>query len=162
MRPWWAAGAGVAALVVGGILLASPPGAPQHCAVRWTANHQPLPDPKCTPGAVADTDTAVVCARGYLASRPRPNLATARRKIAAAYEVTEPFQLDHLIARELGGSDEPANLWAQPGRSPNAKDRVENRLRRLVCSGAMTLAAAQREMAVDWTTAGSSPVRGTP
>jgi hypothetical protein len=38
---------------------------------------------------------------------------------------------------------------APSGRSPNAKDTVENR----VCAGALALADAQRRIATDWTTA---------
>jgi hypothetical protein len=48
--------------------------------------------------------------------------------------------------RELGGSNDPANLFperlnAHPGY--RVKDKLENKLHDLVCDGKMTLRAAQ-------------------
>ena len=64
------------------------------------------------------------------------------------------YELDHLIPLELGGCpDCETNLWPQPRNVfPGAaeKDEVENYLHREVCSGALALAEAQREIAVDW------------
>ena len=55
---------------------------------------------------------------------------------------------------ELGGASDASNLWPQPYGSVvwNAyvKDELERHLRRLVCQGAVDLAAAQRELAGDW------------
>ena len=46
------------------------------------------------------------------------------------------YEYDHLIPLELGGApNSPRNLWPEPGASPNPKDRLENRLRVLVCDG---------------------------
>jgi hypothetical protein len=44
-------------------------------------------------------------------------------------------------------------LWPEPGSIPNAKDTVENRLHKEICRGQITLAAAQRAIATNWTTA---------
>jgi hypothetical protein len=57
------------------------------------------------------------------------------------------------VSLELGGANDIANLWPQPYGGPwgaEAKDRLENRLHRLVCSGELDLAAAQHEIATDW------------
>jgi hypothetical protein len=64
-----------------------------------------------------------------------------------------PGEYDHLIPLELGGASDTRNLWFEPGVLPNPKDKIENALRQRVCSGAMTLADAQRRIATDWTTA---------
>jgi hypothetical protein len=64
------------------------------------------------------------------------------------------YELDHLISLELGGAPaDVANLWPQPwSGEPNAheKDAVENYLHAQVCSGALQLAQAQRQIATDW------------
>jgi hypothetical protein len=61
------------------------------------------------------------------------------------------YEYDHLVSLELGGaSNDPRNLWPEPGHSPNPKDAVENTLHRLVCDGQMSLGAARRIIATDW------------
>ena len=61
------------------------------------------------------------------------------------------YEYDHLVSLELGGAPNDArNLWPEPGASPNVKDRLEDRLHTMVCHGTITLAAAQRAIAVDW------------
>ena len=64
------------------------------------------------------------------------------------------YEYDHLISLELGGApNDPRNLWPEPGGTPNPKDRLENLLRRRVCDGEMTLAAARHTIATDWVAA---------
>ena len=63
-------------------------------------------------------------------------------------------EIDHLIGRELGGADDPKNLWPQAyGTSPwNAtlKDTLENRLHKEVCAGHVSLKAARGLLVNDW------------
>ena len=64
------------------------------------------------------------------------------------------YELDHLVPLELGGAaNDPRNLWPEPGASPNPKDLLERRLRRLVCDGSLPLGRAQDELASDWVSA---------
>ncbi len=62
--------------------------------------------------------------------------------------------MDHLISLELGGCpDCVANLWPEPYNIPlgaHEKDKVENYLHKMVCSGQMTLVEAQKEISTDW------------
>jgi hypothetical protein len=58
-----------------------------------------------------------------------------------------------LVSLELGGANDVKNLWPEVGSLPNPKDKVENALHRAVCSGKVTLAAAQHAIATDWMTA---------
>ncbi len=68
----------------------------------------------------------------------------------AAYGDQGPPGL-HLIPLELGGaSADPRNLWPEPGPSPNAKDSVENAAKAAVCSGSISLSAAQAAIAANW------------
>ena len=67
------------------------------------------------------------------------------------------YEVDHLISLELGGSNSIRNLWPQSyitqPLNAHVKDKLENKLHSLVCSGQMPLAQAQKEIAADWTKA---------
>ena len=134
---------------------------------------QPLPDPHCTPGALSPAVTqasldATICRKGGYTSGIRPPASiTGREKKAnaLAYGYTGSLgdaEYDHLVSLELGGDpNDSANLWVEPpspGHRPgsgvsNPKDRVEATLHTAVCSGRVTLAAAQQAIAGDWVTA---------
>jgi len=63
------------------------------------------------------------------------------------------MEIDHIVSLELGGSNTIANLYPEPGAGAanyHIKDRLENRLHALVCSGAIMLRAAQSGIARDW------------
>jgi hypothetical protein len=63
----------------------------------------------------------------------------------------EAYEYDHFVPLELGGAtNDPRNLWPEPGASRNAKDAVEDSLRRAVCGRQISLAQAQREIAKNW------------
>jgi hypothetical protein len=120
-----------------------------------------LPDSHCTPGvrdpAVTQANIArTICRAGYTKTVRPPASVTGPEKLASmkAYgDGGSPrrFEYDHLISLELGGAPNDAhNLWPEPGGSPNPKDRLENRLHRLVCDGMLTLKAAQHQIATNW------------
>ena len=134
---------------------------------------QPLPDPHCTPGALSPAVTQATLATticrtgGYTGGIRPPESVTGKEKRAnaAAYDYTGSLgdaEYDHLVSLELGGDpNDPANLWVEPpspGHKPgsgvnNPKDKVEATLHTAVCSGKVTLAAAQQAIAGDWVTA---------
>jgi hypothetical protein len=119
------------------------------------------PDPAKTPGAINPAATvSVICQNGYTA-RPgvRHVTVATKRKVFAAYGLDPhgpgaPFEVDHLVSLELGGSNDPANLWPQSyvTRPWNAhrKDVLENRLHALVCAGKLPLAQAQTAIRTSW------------
>ncbi len=123
-----------------------------------------LPDRRCTPGAIdtrvtqSDIQTTI-CRVGYTETvRPAESITEPEKEASlAAYGDTLPlhhYEYDHLVPLELGGApNDPRNLWPEPGGSPNPKDELENRLRELVCSDAMQLPVAQREIATNWVVA---------
>ncbi len=126
-----------------------------------------LPDPACTPGAIdirvtMATTAATICTSGYTATVRPPVALTDRIKTEemAAYglqgQPPSGYELDHLISLELGGAPQDvANLWPQPWNgdtNAHQKDAVETHLKRQVCSGAVSLADAQRMIATDWLT----------
>lgn len=122
-----------------------------------------LPDPACTPGAIDPAVTqrnirSTICRAGYTATVRPPESQTEHAKFDVAYPAyrvrhSASSELDHLVSLELGGANDIANLWPEVGALPNPKDTVENNLHRAVCDGKVSLAAAQRAIAADWTTA---------
>jgi hypothetical protein len=141
------------------------------CHYRWTAARQPLPDPRCTPGALNPAVTprtigSTICRSGYTASiRPPVSITDAEKRVnARSYNYRLPLlwgEYDHFIPLELGGDpNDPRNLWVEPpspGHQPSAgvynpKDPVENLARSLVCSHRLGLRAAQLLMVSNWTT----------
>lgn len=126
------------------------------------------PDPRCTPGALnpAVTQATIgqtICTSGWTSTVRPPESVTEAEKQAslAAYGDTGPlsaYEYDHFIPLELGGAvNDPRNLWPEPGPSPNPKDSVEDELKHRVCDGQLTLAAAQRAIAANWTALAELP-----
>jgi hypothetical protein len=139
------------------------------CHYSWVGTY-PLPDPTCTPGAVDPQVTqgnlaSTICRSGWTAIVRPPESVTGPEKAASAatYGYTGPWataEYDHLVPLELGGDpNDPANLWLEPNDRPgattfaNSKDILETTLNDLVCSGRLSLAAAQEAIATNWVTA---------
>lgn len=134
--------------------------APRSCRAIGTGLYS-RPDPKCTPGALnpkvrqADIDQTI-CRAGWTATVRPPESVTEPEKLASmsAYGDTRSirdYEYDHFVPLELGGATNArANLWPEPGASPNPKDRVENELRRDVCDHRLSLTNAQEEIVTNW------------
>ncbi len=130
-----------------------------------------LPDPTCTPGAIDPNVTqenihSTICVPGYTRTVRPPTSYTNPLKLQsmADYGFTDSpsnYEFDHLIPLELGGAPRDIkNLWPEPGFGDNNyhdKDILENELHSKVCSGTITLAEAQAEMAGNWETAPEFP-----
>ena len=129
-----------------------------------------LPISRVTPGAInlavrQSNIHSTICVSGYTRTiRPSSSYTTGlkRQQLAGAYSFyhdtyTGDFEEDHLISLELGGSpSDPRNLWPEPyagGTGARIKDKIENRLHALVCSGQISLARAQSAIARNWYTA---------
>ena len=73
------------------------------------------------------------------------------------------YEEDHLISLQLGGHPtDPRNLWPEAYTGPcgaRRKDVIETKLKRLVCSGKITLAEAQQAIASNWVVAYNYYVR---
>ena len=140
------------------------------CHVRM-AHGYPLPDPKCTPGAINPTVTADVLGNLDFSTECIRNRVTTAREKAVTYRWygirpprhnhgrTQVCELDYLVPLKLGGADTLDNVWPQCGpkkgpiwkRSFRRKDLVENYLAKMVRDGKMQLWEAQRGIAKDWT-----------
>lgn len=124
-----------------------------------------LPDPRWTPGATNPDVTQAnihrtICVAGFARSiRPPATWTSAlKRQQIRQWGFKDRrlsrYEEDHLIALSIGGhpSDE-RNLWPQPRRgawSASTKDDLEFVLYKMVCSGEISLADAQRAMAGNW------------
>ena len=64
------------------------------------------------------------------------------------------FEVDHLISLELGGSNDIKNLWPQSYTTKpwnaHVKDKLENRLHKLICYGAINIVEAQIAISKNW------------
>jgi len=135
-------------------------------AILTTATQAPVlptsPDPRITPGKIDPALTAqVICGKGWSTTTVRAVNTAEKRAVARAYgldydAIRSEVEFDHLISLELGGANDPANLWPQTYTGPlnaHMKDRLENRLHAEVCSGQISLQAAQSEISTDWVAA---------
>jgi len=125
------------------------------------------PDPTMTPGDINPEATKVViCNVGYTAgidahgNKVRNVPESLKQKIYDNYKIdrkSDRFEIDHLISLQLGGSNDPKNLWPQSYTTKpyNAymKDDLENKMKKMICDGKITEEQAQKEISTDWTTA---------
>jgi hypothetical protein len=94
---------------------------------------------------------STICVQGWTRTiRPPTSYTNAlKRKQMREYGVggsPSDYQEDHLISLELGGHPtDPRNLWPEPYPRARAVDQIENELNAKVCSGALSLSAAQRQ-----------------
>jgi hypothetical protein len=126
-----------------------------------------LPIGSVTPGSANPAVTqkniySTICVSGYTKTiRPSVSYTNALkiRQLSTTYsryndQNLKNFEEDHLIPLEIGGNPtDPRNLWPEPWwgtYGAKAKDKLENRLHKGICSGNTTLAEAQRTFAKDW------------
>lgn len=150
------------------------------CHLRWR-HREPLPDPRCTPGAVSPHVTQpdldqTVCHSGYSEQvRPPESLTEpAKRKIMRAYGIPArkagEYELDHLVPLSSGGASDVRNLWPEPAADAhrhvrssfvaNDKDYAENQIAYYaLCYHHARLRRLQREFAHNWTTIASGQTR---
>jgi len=119
-----------------------------------------FPDSTITPGKALPAATKdTVCVKGY-AGDMRDVVDATKEDVIKSYgipyvagEEGKTYEIDHLISLELGGSNDPENLWPEPyAPVPGAreKDRVEDYLHELVCASKVTLQRAQQIISTDW------------
>ncbi|HXY84140.1 MAG TPA: hypothetical protein VEH52_01560 [Gaiellaceae bacterium] len=94
---------------------------------------------------------STICVRGWTRTVRPPVEYTNELKVKQMHDYGEAgppshYQEDHLISLELGGDPrDPRNLWPEPYPRAGQMDQIENQLNAKVCSGAMSLADAQRK-----------------
>ncbi len=108
------------------------------------------------PAVTQATIGRTICVEGWTATVRPPEGITEQEKAASMASYGDSgslgdYEYDHFVPLELGGAtNDPRNLWPEPGASPNPKDTVESELRQQVCNGQIPLARAQREIVTNW------------
>jgi hypothetical protein len=126
-----------------------------HCGEDNVQRQAVVASRTLTPGALNPDVTqatvgATICVHGWTRTIRPPSSYTSALKVEqmAAYGlggIPSGYQEDHLISLELGGHPtDPRNLWPQPYPRAAEVDQIENELNDKVCSGKLSLAAAQR------------------
>ena len=116
-----------------------------------------VPDRRLTPGAtrtVAVSDVCNVPHEEVVRVVPSP----LRQRVLQNYGLVNvragDYEIDYLIAPELGGAEDIRNLWPEPYRSSiwnaHVKDALEEHLHQMVCDGKLDLPTAQRDISTDW------------
>ena len=126
-----------------------------------------LPNPSLTPGATNPLVTqsnihSTICVSGYTKTIRPPESYTYHLKYSqldSGYSYkgdtsTSDYEEDHLVPLEVGGNATSVkNLWPEPWLvtwSAGKKDQLENKMHSLVCSGAISLVAAQKVFMTNW------------
>lgn len=131
-----------------------------------------LPDPKLTPGDTINVNKKFLCQAHYTACvRHVTNPAAIYKAYGIKSHKPREYEIDHLISLELGGSNNPENLWPQSyvtePLNAHVKDLLENKLNDMVCKDQISLEKAQELISKDWVTAfnrygGTGAPRGRP
>ena len=126
-----------------------------------------LPNPQVTPGAINPAVNqsnihSTICESGYTKTI-RPSSSYTNRikhsQLDSGYNYrgdtnASDYEEDHLVPLEVGGNPSSIkNLFPQPWLvtwNAGKKDRLENKMHSLVCSGAISLAAAQKVFKTNW------------
>jgi hypothetical protein len=104
-----------------------------------------------TPGATNPTVTeanvgSTICRSGY--TKTVRNVSTlVKHAVYAEYGIVRSAQrnyvIDHLIPLEVGGGNDPKNLWPEAKADAKVKDQFEDQMHAAVCNGSVSLADAQ-------------------
>jgi hypothetical protein len=117
------------------------------------------PDRRCSPGAYYSRLTkSVICSPGFRTGTIRDVPQSEKFQVESEYGMAPSYygrtlEIDHIVPLELGGSNDIANLFPEPGSglaNYHVKDELENRLHDLVCSDAEPLRTAQSQIATNW------------
>src|SRR5688572_14754425 len=118
-----------------------------------------MPDPRLTPGHTIAVTKDELCREGQTAIRDKVSIKV-KSQVFDLYGIRADtpgsYNVDHLVPASLGGSNSIENLWPQPlsGEwSYLQKNRLERRLRKMVCAGEVELKEAQEGIARDWVSA---------
>jgi len=113
------------------------------------------PNPRLTPGDALNVTADDLCKPGHAEIEGKISVQV-KSQVFDRYGIRGTligYNVDHLIPPGLGGSNSIKNLWVQPLGGDwmyQMKNRLERRLRKLVCSGALDVKIAQQEIARDW------------
>jgi hypothetical protein len=117
-----------------------------------------VPRRNLTPGETIFATLPDVCAPDFPTETTITVPVSLQRRVFARYGLTHPspqdFQVDFLITPDLGGAMSMRNLWPEPYGAvmwnARVKDRLEMKLKTMVCGGTLDLPTAQHDLATNW------------
>jgi len=119
-----------------------------------------LPNASLTPGLTRSVALAELCVADHdevVRNVPSHLRKRVFREYGIAGAADTDYEVDYLITPGLGGADDIRNLWPEPHYNTPwnsyVKDQLEDHLHQMVCSGEISLAAAQKDIAHDWISA---------
>jgi hypothetical protein len=129
-----------------------------------TVNPGALPDRTITPGMVRPGVTkAELCDKNFRTGRVRNVPDSTKEAVRRFYGMTskrdlwcnteQGCEIDHLVPLLLGGANDPQNLFPQAYQglwNAHHKDRLEVRMKRLVCADQVGLVDAQAIFMENW------------
>ncbi|MGB6875333.1 MAG: hypothetical protein WBD87_04805 [Candidatus Acidiferrales bacterium] len=122
-----------------------------------TVHTAALPNPILTPGSTHAVSLASICSSEHdevVSKVPDAVRQQVFREYGIAGAPPGGYEIDYLVTPGLGGSDNIRNLWPEPHNqtiwNSYVKDQLEDHLHYLVCSGQVSLATAQHDIATDW------------
>ena len=117
------------------------------------------PDRRCSPGAYYRGLTkTVLCSSSFHTSSIRNVPDSEKHAVEQEYGLAptsygSTLEIDHIVSLELGGSNDPANLFPERAGTRSGyhvKDKLENAVHTWVCQGKISLHNAQEKIATDW------------
>jgi len=116
-----------------------------------------LPNRSLTPGYTRPVNLNELCSVRQPNGPPDEDVSVAQkvfREYGLPASTSGSYELDYLIAPDLGGADDVRNLWPEPYGSTDwnahVKDELEDRLHTMVCDGQIDLTTAQKDISTDW------------
>jgi hypothetical protein len=100
----------------------------------------------------------MICTPDY-SSKVRNVPQSEKNAVYAEYGIPRthygrPYEVDHIVSLELGGSNDIGNLYPEAAANPSPgfhiKDKLENKLHSLVCSQQIGLRTVQKAIASNW------------
>lgn len=157
----------VAAIITSGFLLVATIGLAACGAAGPYNESSGLPNTALTPGLVNPEVTqanigSTICVSGWTRTvRPRVSYTNALKysQLHSGYNLDgdmnmKNYEEDHIVPLEVGGHpSDPKNLFPEPRNiryGAYLKDKLENRMHRLVCTGQLTLRKAQAVFLTNW------------
>jgi hypothetical protein len=157
----------VAAVITSGFLLVATIGLAACGAAGPYNESSGLPNTALTPGLVNPEVTqanigSTICVSGWTGTvRPPVSYTNALKysQLHSGYNLDgdmnmKNYEEDHIVPLEVGGHpSDPRNLFPEPRNIRNGayvKDKLENRMHRLVCTGQLTLRKAQAVFLTNW------------
>jgi hypothetical protein len=101
---------------------------------------------------------ALICTPDYSA-KVRNVPQSEKNAVYAEYGIPRshygrPYEVDHIVSLELGGSNNIGNLYPEAASNPSPgfhiKDKLENKLHSLICQQQLDLRTAQKAIASNW------------